>query len=30
VRRIVLANEGPFVPLLIERRAGETQLFARR
>ena len=29
VRKIVLANEGPFVPLLIERRRGETQLFAK-
>src|SRR6266852_2550462 len=28
VRKIVLANEGPFVPLLIERQRGETQLFA--
>ena len=29
VRKIVLANEGPFVPLLIERQSGETQLFAK-
>jgi hypothetical protein len=29
VRKIVLANEGPFVPLLIERQRGETQLFAK-
>jgi hypothetical protein len=29
VRRIVLANEGPFVPLLVERRTGETQLFVK-
>ena len=25
----MLANEGPFVPLLIERQRGETQLFAK-
>lgn len=29
VRKIVLANAGPFVPLLIERQRGETQLFAK-
>ena len=29
VRKIVLANEGPLVPLLIERRGRETQLFAK-
>jgi transposase len=29
VRKIVLANEDPFVPLLIERQTGETQLFAK-
>jgi transposase len=29
VRRIVLENDDPFVPLLIERRAGETQLFVK-
>jgi hypothetical protein len=29
VRWIVLAEEGPFVPLLIERRTGETQIFAK-
>jgi transposase len=26
VRRIVLENDDPFVPLLIERKAGETHL----
>jgi Transposase DDE domain len=30
VRRIVLANDDPFVPLLIERKAGETQLFIKQ
>ena len=30
VRKIVLANEGPFVPLLIERQRGETQLLPKR
>jgi transposase len=30
VRRIVLDNDEPFVPLLIERKAGETQLFVKQ
>jgi hypothetical protein len=30
VRKIVLENEDPFVPLLIERKAGETQLFVKQ
>ncbi len=30
VRRIVLENDDPFVPLLIERKAGETQLFVKQ
>jgi len=30
VRKIVLENDDPFVPLLIERRAGETQLFVKQ
>ena len=30
VRRIVLDNDDPFVPLLIERKAGETQLFVKQ
>ena len=29
VRKIVLVNDGPFVPLLIERQRGETQLFVK-
>ena len=29
VRRIVLENETPFVPLLVERARGETQLFVK-
>jgi hypothetical protein len=29
-RRIVLANDDPFVPLLIERETGETQLFIKQ
>ena len=29
VRKIVLANQDPFVPLLIERQKGETPLFAK-
>ena len=29
VRKIVLENDDPFVPLLIERTAGETQLFVK-
>ena len=30
VRKIVLENEAPFVPLLLERKAGETQLFVKQ
>jgi hypothetical protein len=30
IRKIVLENDDPFVPLLIERKAGETQLFVRQ
>jgi transposase len=30
VRRIVLENDDPFVPLLVERKAGETQLFVKQ
>src|SRR5260370_16266181 len=30
VRNIVLENEEPFVPLLVERKAGETQLFVKQ
>jgi transposase len=30
VRRIVLENDEPFVPLLVERKAGETQLFVKQ
>jgi hypothetical protein len=30
VRKIVLGNDDPFVPLLIERKAGETQLFVKQ
>jgi hypothetical protein len=30
VRRIVLENDDPFVPLLIERKTGETQLFVKQ
>jgi DDE family transposase len=29
VRKIVLGHDGPFVPLLIDRRGGETQLFVK-
>ncbi len=29
VRKIVLENDDPFVPLLVERKAGETQLFVK-
>jgi hypothetical protein len=29
VRKVVLADAGPFTPLLIERAAGETQLFVK-
>jgi hypothetical protein len=29
VRKIVLENDDPFTPLLIERKAGETQLFVK-
>jgi hypothetical protein len=30
VKRIVLANDDPFVPLLIERKTGQTQLFVKQ
>ena len=30
VRKIVLENDAPFVPLLLERKAGETQLFVKQ
>jgi DDE family transposase len=30
VRKIVLENDDPFVPLLVERKAGETQLFVKQ
>lgn len=30
VRKIVLENDEPFVPLLIERKSGETQLFIKQ
>ena len=30
VRRIVLENDDPFVPLLLERKTGETQLFVKQ
>jgi hypothetical protein len=30
VRQIVLANDDPFVPLLVERQAGQTQLFVKQ
>ena len=30
VRKIVLENDDPFVPLLIERKAAETQLFVKQ
>ncbi len=30
IRDVVLADETPFVPLLIKRRRGETQLFAKQ
>ena len=29
-RKIVLDNDDPFVPLLVERKAGETQLFVKQ
>ena len=29
-RKVVLANDDPFVPLLVEREAGETQLFVKQ
>jgi hypothetical protein len=29
VKRIVIENDDPWVPLLIERQSGETQLFAK-
>jgi Transposase DDE domain len=30
VRKIVLDNDDPFVPLLVERKAGQTQLFVKQ
>jgi hypothetical protein len=30
VRRIVLENDAPFTPLLVERQTGETQLFVKQ
>jgi hypothetical protein len=30
VRKIVLENDDPFVPLLVERKTGETQLFVKQ
>jgi transposase len=30
VRKIVLENDAPFVPLLLERKTGETQLFVKQ
>ena len=30
VRKIVLENDAPFVPLLLERKTGETQLFIKQ
>ena len=30
VRKIVLENEASFTPLLVERKAGETQLFVKQ
>jgi hypothetical protein len=30
VRKIVLENEDPFTPLLVERKAGEMQLFVKQ
>ena len=30
VRKIVLENDDPLVPLLVERKAGETQLFVKQ
>ena len=30
MRKIVLENDDPFVPLLVERKAGETQLFVKQ
>ena len=29
VKKIVMENDDPWVPLLIERQSGETQLFAK-
>ncbi len=30
VKKIVMENDDPWVPLLIERQSGETQLFAKQ
>src|SRR5271155_882095 len=30
LRKLVLENDDPFVPLLVERKAGETQLFVKQ
>jgi transposase len=30
VRNLVLENDAPFVPLLVQRKAGETQLFVKK
>jgi len=30
VRKIVLENDAPFVPPLLERKGGETQLFVKQ
>jgi hypothetical protein len=30
MRKVVLENDDPFVPLLVERKAGETQLFVKQ
>ena len=30
VRKLVLENDDPFVPLLVERKAGETELFVKQ
>ena len=30
VKKIVIENDDPFVPLLIERQTGETQLFVKQ
>ena len=30
VKKIVLENDDPFVPLLVERKVGETQLFVKQ